>query len=67
MLGLKKYLVGGVVGLLLGLWWGVNLGKDRPLWSNPFREPTLAEKARAAAGGVLRDAKKAVRESLADD
>ncbi|MGA7801675.1 MAG: YtxH domain-containing protein [Gammaproteobacteria bacterium] len=39
-----KYLVLGlVVGTAVGLWLGVNLGKGKPLLSNPFAEPTLRE------------------------
>jgi hypothetical protein len=66
MLGFKKYAIGAVVGLLVGLWMGVNIGKDRPIWSNPFAEPSLTQKAKDTASGVLKDAKKAVRESLED-
>lgn len=42
-----KTLLGGIIlGLLLGLWFGVNLGRERPVLSNPFTEPTLQEKLR---------------------
>jgi len=66
ILGIKKYLIGAVPGLLLGLWFGVNIGHDRPLWSNPFAEPSLSKRAQDVAEDVWRDAKKAARESLAD-
>ena len=54
------------MGLIIGLWAGVNIGKDRPVWSNPFDEPSLTEKAKDAASGVWKDAKKAARDSLAE-
>jgi len=66
MLGMKKYLIGIVVGLLIGLWAGVNIGRDRPLWANPFAGPSLAQKAKGVASDVWKDAKKAARESLAE-
>ena len=66
MLGLKKYLIGLVVGLLIGLWFGVNIGHDRPLWANPFTEPSLTSKAKGVASDAIKDAKKAVRDKLAD-
>ena len=41
---LKGLLAGIVIGLLLGLWFGVNLGRDKPVLSNPFAEPTVQER-----------------------
>ena len=66
MLGIKKYLIGAVLGLLVGLWFGVNIGQERPLWSNPFTEPTLQQKAKGKVMDALKDAKKAARDSLSD-
>jgi hypothetical protein len=66
MLGIKKYLIGAVAGLIVGLWFGVNIGQDRPLWSNPFAEPSLQQKAKGKVMDALKDAKKAARDSLAD-
>jgi len=66
MLGIKKFILGLIIGLLAGLWAGVNIGQDRPVWSNPFAEPSLAQKARGAASEMLHDAKKAAREGLQD-
>ena len=45
---------------------GVNIGKDRPLWANPFSEPSLSQKAKDVASDAWQDAKKAARDSLAD-
>lgn len=66
MLGIKKYFIGIVIGLVFGLWVGVNLGKDRPLWSNPLSEPSLSQKAKDTASDVWQDARKAAREGLSD-
>lgn len=66
MLGIKKYLIGAVAGLIIGLWFGVNIGQDRPLWSNPFAEPSLQQKAKGKVMDALKDAKKAARDSLSE-
>ena len=66
-----KTLLGGIViGLLLGLWFGVNLGRDRPVLSNPFNESTLQEKLKNTgktliekSGETLEKGGKALQES----
>lgn len=32
---ISKLIVGLVIGAMLGLWFGVNIGRERPLLSNP--------------------------------
>ena len=66
MLRIKKYIMGGIIGLLVGMWMGVNIGAERPLWSNPFAKKSLGQKAKNAATDVWKDAKKAARDKLAD-
>jgi hypothetical protein len=66
MFGIKKYVIGAVIGLLIGLWAGVNIGKGQPLWANPFADRSLAQKAKDTASDVWKDAKKAARDKLAD-
>lgn len=66
MFGLKKYVVGIFIGLLFGLWMGVNIGKNQPLWASPFAKRSLAEQAQTKANEVIKDAKKAMREKLKD-
>ena len=63
---IKKYFIGSVVGLLIGLWMGVNIGADRPLWSNPFAKRDISQKAKDVASDAWKDAKKAARDKLAD-
>lgn len=66
MKSLRKYLVGAIIGLLVGLWFGVNIGEDRPVWANPFVKKNLAEKAKDVATDVIKDAKKAAIKKLED-
>lgn len=56
--------MGVVVGSCLGLWAGVNIGKGQPIWANPFKQRSLAQQASDQANKMLKDAKRAVRESL---
>ena len=49
-----KTLLGGIViGLLLGLWFGGNLGRDRPVFSNPFTEETVKERLKQTGETLL--------------
>lgn len=66
MLGIKKYLIGAVVGVVVGLWAGVNIGHDRPVWSNPFAEQSLTAKAKDTAETAWKGAKDVARDSLSD-
>ena len=60
---LKFLLIGIVVGLLLGLWFGVNIGKEKPIFSNPFADRVLQEKAKETASEAIEDTKRALRKS----
>jgi hypothetical protein len=50
---IKGILFGLVIGLLLGLWFGFNMGKDRPLLSNPFEEASFHEKIKETGGTLM--------------
>jgi len=65
-MGIKKYVVGAIIGGLVGLWSGVNIGKNQPIWGNPFAEQErgMADKAKTKAQELVKDAKKALREKL---
>ncbi|MDZ7786645.1 MAG: hypothetical protein U5K73_00425 [Halofilum sp. (in: g-proteobacteria)] len=54
---LRSFAVGLLLGGLVGLWFGMNIGKDQPLLSNPFAEVPLAQKAGRAAAGAVEGAK----------
>ncbi len=47
MLPFRKYITGAIIGVALGLWLGVNIGKGQPLYANPFKstQDRVKEKA----------------------
>jgi len=66
---LKPVLIGVVIGLLIGLALGVNIGREKPLLSNPFEKETLAERAKRLGAETLEKGGKALEqagESLQD-
>jgi len=64
---MRKYLTGILIGLTAGLWMGVNIGKEQPLYSNPLTTLSLSDKAKEKANDILNDTKKALREQLKDE
>ena len=71
---IKVFIFGVVIGIALGLWFGFNLGQDRPLLSNPFEEPTLQEKIKHTGdsliergGEVLEKSGQALQNKAKDD
>jgi hypothetical protein len=57
---MKNLVIGLLVGLIVGLWFGVNVGRDKPVWSNPFEEASLGQKAK----GVYEDTKRAIEKGM---
>lgn len=60
---LRKYLIGFIVGMLLGLWGGINIGMERPIWSNPFDRKAVQRKIKEKGGEVLEKGGKVLEES----
>ena len=50
---LKSILICLIIGLLIGLWFGINIGKDKPLFSNPFAEDTIQEKIKKSSERLI--------------
>jgi hypothetical protein len=68
---LRGFATGLLIGGLAGLWFGMNIGKEQPLLSNPFAEVSLsdrvdrtAEEAAEAVGEGAEQAGDAVQDSL---
>ena len=62
MKGTKNLVIGIVIGAILGLWFGVNIGRERPLLSNPFKKRSIHEKFRNAGRDLLDSAEDAFKE-----
>ncbi|MDH5444550.1 MAG: hypothetical protein OEY52_03270 [Gammaproteobacteria bacterium] len=46
----KNLLFGLIVGLCLGLWFGVNIGKGRSVIANPFAQQNFTDKVKSKVG-----------------
>ncbi len=46
---LRSFAVGLLVGGIVGLWCGMNIGKGQPLLSNPFADVSLSQQASRTA------------------
>jgi hypothetical protein len=64
MKSLKSILIGLVLGLLIGLALGVNIGREKPLLSNPFAKPeTLLDKAKRLGSETVEEGGKALEKA----
>jgi len=50
---LKSLLLSLLIGVAIGMWFGVNIGRDEPFYSNPFNARTLNQKLKGVAGETL--------------
>jgi hypothetical protein len=60
---IKPVLGGVIIGLLVGLALGVNIGREKPLLSNPFEKETLAERAKRLSAETLEQGGKALEKA----
>jgi hypothetical protein len=49
----KAVLLSLLVGVALGMWFGVNIGREVPFYSNPFDTAALNQKLKNATGETL--------------
>jgi hypothetical protein len=56
------YLV--IILVAVGMWMGINFAKDKPLFSNPFAEQDIRDKAKGTAKNLLDEAKSAVEKTM---
>ena len=47
---IKLLFMGTLMGLIVGLWLGVNIGKGNPIFGNPFAEENLSKKIKDKVG-----------------
>ncbi len=62
----KLFVLVGAI-LLTGVWLGINLAKDQPLFSNPFAERDIRDKAQRMAEELYKDSKEALIQKLKDE
>lgn len=62
----KPFLTGIVVGLLLGMWFGVNLGKNQPLYSNPFASVPVHMQLLQSTGSAIEKSGRAIKEQFSE-
>ena len=59
----KVIILSAVVGLVIGLALGVNIGRDKPLLSNPFAKESFADRAKRLSGETLEQGGKALEKA----
>jgi len=50
---IKVVLFSLIVGVAIGMWFGVNIGRNEPLYSNPFDAHTINQQLKKATGETL--------------
>jgi hypothetical protein len=60
---LKNMTIGLVVGIIIGMWFGINIGKGKSLLSNPFAGSSLREQLKQTSGEVLEKSGKVLEKS----
>ena len=61
---IKHLAIGAVIGLFVGLWFGVNIGKGRPLYANPFADRAIGKEIMKSSGDILEKSGKAIKGEL---
>jgi len=59
----KVVLFGLVIGVAIGMWLGVNIGRGVPLYSNPFDTDSLNQKLKKATGETLEKSGQAIEKT----
>jgi len=60
---LKTILISLVVGVLIGLALGVNIGREQPLLSNPFAKESLTDRVKRLGNETLEQSGKALEKT----
>lgn len=60
---LKTIFIGLVIGLLIGLALGVNIGRGKPLLSNPFAKESLTDRVKQLGSETLEQSGKALEKT----
>jgi hypothetical protein len=60
---LKTVLLSLVLGVAIGMWFGVNIGREVPFYSNPFDTHALNKKIKGVAGETLEKCGQAIEKT----
>lgn len=63
---LKTFIIGILIGVIVGLWAGFNLGREKPWYSNPFEDRSVKEKLKSSVGEGVEKAGESI-EKLGED
>lgn len=64
MFKIKKLVIGFCAGIVIGLWFGVNLGKGQPIYSNPFHNVSVKDRLVESGGDMLEKSGRALKNSI---
>ena len=64
MFKIKILVIGFCVGVVVGLWFGINLGKGRPIYSNPFHNVSIKDELVESGGNALEKGGRALKHSV---
>jgi len=62
----KIFLFGIIVGVLVGLWLGINIGKGKPWYSNPLAERSVTDQIKSSIGEGVEKAGESI-EQIGED
>ena len=60
---LSIILISLVIGIFIGMALGVNIGREKPLFSNPFAEESLADRVKDLGNETLEQSGKALEKT----
>ena len=60
---LKAILLSLVLGFAIGMWFGVNIGREVPLYSNPVDTHSINQKIKGVAGETLEKGGQAIEKT----
>lgn len=59
----KVVLVSLLIGVAIGMWFGVNIGRDEPFYANPFKPRSIAQDIKKMGGEALEKSGAALEKS----
>jgi len=60
---MRKFLTGLIVGALIAFHLGINFGRHKPLWSNPYAADEVVEQVKERAEQALESTKEVIHEA----